>query len=412
MARILLSAYACEPGRGSEPGVGWTWATELARLGHQVTVITRACNQLTIENESQRLREQLGFVYFDLPAAMQRWRRLPGGKSLYYVLWQWLAVRHIRQLFPSLPFDVVHHVTYVSARYPSFMGSLGLPFWFGPVSGGEGVPPRLRAGFSASQRLRERLRDISNRMVRVDPLMRRTFRLAEKIFVTRDTLAMIPCCWQPKSTVQLAVGLPEQGFVSAMSEPKEASGGLRLLYVGRLLEWKGVDIVLRAVDRLRHSVPGLTLMIIGQGRAKARLVRLSRRLRLDDLVTWVEWLPQPALKERYGSADVLLFPSLRDSGGMVVLEAMANGLPVISTDLGGPGIIVNSRCGRVLSTRRRTPEQLAEDMAEALAEVIAVPHLLESLSHGARARAREFHFQKLVASVYSDVSSPEIAWEA
>jgi NAD(P)-dependent dehydrogenase (short-subunit alcohol dehydrogenase family) len=75
MARVLLSAYACEPERGSEPGVGWNWATELARLGHQVTVVTRAANRPAIEQEVQRPDQHLAFLYFDLPHWIQRCRR-------------------------------------------------------------------------------------------------------------------------------------------------------------------------------------------------------------------------------------------------------------------------------------------------------------------------------------------------
>ena len=144
MAQILLSAYACEPDRGSEPAVGWSWAVELARSGHQVWVLTRAGNRAAIE---RRPSSNVNFIYYDLPRWMQMWRTGFAGKRLYYVLWQWFAARHIRKLFPEMPFDVVQHVTYVSVRYPSFMGSLGIPFYFGPVSGGEKVPARLRKGF-------------------------------------------------------------------------------------------------------------------------------------------------------------------------------------------------------------------------------------------------------------------------
>jgi len=284
MARVLLSAYACEPGRGSEPGVGWNWATELARLGHQVTVITRAANQPAIEQEVQRPDQHLTFLYFDLPPWIQRCRSCPGGKPFYYILWQWFAVQWIRRLFPTLPFDVVHHVTYVSARYPSFMGSLGIPFCFGPVSGGEAVPPRLRAGFSGGQRRREWLRDISNSLVALDPLMRRTFRQAGRILVTRDTLALIPQPWRYKSAVTLAIGLPEHHSVPVRRQPTRCAHDLRLLYVGRLLEWKGVDIALHAIAQARQSYPGIRFTIVGDGPAKCRLAALSRKLGLEAIV--------------------------------------------------------------------------------------------------------------------------------
>ena len=399
MARILLSAYACEPGRGSEPAVGWSWATELARLGHQITVVTRSANRAAIEHGACN-SENLCFCYYDLPAWIQRCRRIPGGKTLYYILWQWFAVRRIRRVFPALPFDIVQHVTYVSARFPSFMGSLGIPFCFGPVSGGECVPRSLRARFSFTERWRERLRDLSNLLVPFDPLMRRTFEQAGRIVITRDTLRLVPPRWRHKAQIQLAVGLQRHGAAGNFRTAARHHRELSLLYVGRLLDWKGVDIALRAVSRLKSVRPDIRFTIVGQGPGRERLIKLSNKLGLQKTVRWVSWMPQPALARYYRAADLLLFPSLRDSGGMVVLEAMAEGLPVLCTDLGGPGLIVNATCGRAIRTAGRTPQQLGDAFANAVQEIMVVPHILESLSYGARARAHEFNFSNLVQALY------------
>lgn len=412
MARILLSAYACEPERGSEPGVGWNWATELARLGHHVTVITRAANRLAIESGARPPSENLFFVYYDLPQYFQRWRKYALAKALYYVLWQWFAARHIRKSFPALPFDLVHHITYVSIRYPSFMGSLDIPFWFGPVSGGETVPARLRPGFSAGQCCRECLRDLSNRLVRLDPLMRHTFKQAQHILVTRDTLNLLPKRFRRRSRVRLAVGLSEYQMPRTIAPPRHGTRDLHLLFVGRLLDWKGADLALLAFSRVQQAHPNIRFTIVGQGAARPRLERLSRRLGLRDFVHWVGWQPQRILDGYYRTSDLLVFPSLRDSGGMVVLEAMAHGVPVICTDLGGPGVIVNSSCGRVIQTKGRGREQLIQDMVHALTELITVPNLLESLSYGTRVRAREFKFTDLVQSIYTDLPTGEAGREA
>ena len=407
MARILLSAYACEPGRGSEPGVGWLWATELSRIGHDVTVITRSTNRAAIE--SARPHAALQFLYYDLPDSVQRVRRLPFGSAPYYVAWQWGAARHVQHIFPATPFDLVHHVTYVSARYPSFMGSLGIPFWFGPVSGGEAIPAPLRPGLSAGQRCREWLRDVSNFCVKLDPFMRKTFRHAQKILVTRDTLPLLPSRCRKKSTVQLAVGLHE-------SELSPRTGGLKpdvtppqLLYAGRLLEWKGVDLALIAVARIKERFPAIRFTVLGQGPARARLQELATSLGLQSNVRWLGWQPQERLRQHYLSSDLLLFPSLRDSGGMVVLEALAHGLPVVCTDLGGPGSIVDSTCGRVLQTANQGRRQLGEAVADATLKILQVPDLLASLSFGARVRAQQFRIRDVVRSVYADVPLAESA---
>src|SRR5579863_8818497 len=138
--KLLVSAYACEPGKGSEPGVGWNWVQALVRRGYHVQVITRSNNREAIENDSTWRREELAFHYYDLPGWMRRWKRWPGGIYLYYLLWQIGALRVARRLHAAERFDRVHHVTFASYRQPSFMGRLGIPFIFGPVGGGETTP--------------------------------------------------------------------------------------------------------------------------------------------------------------------------------------------------------------------------------------------------------------------------------
>lgn len=405
MSRILLSAYSCEPGRGSEPAVGWNWATELARQGHDVTVLTRTANRRAIELNGGALPGSVGFLYYDLPGWMLSLRCFPGGRKIYYVLWQWFAARMLRHRFPQPAFDLAQHVTYVSIRYPSFMGSLGLPFYFGPVSGGETVPRTLRLGFSLSERCREALRDLSNSLVPFDPLIRRTLRQATRILVTRDTLALLPLDARWKATQTLAIALPAVG----PEFPRAARPGshLRLLYVGRLLDWKGVDIAMRAVRSARTVHPGMTLTIVGDGRAKRRLQRLCQKLQLRDAVQWAGWVSQSELAAYYRNADLLLFPSLRDSGGMVALEALAHGMPVVAADLGGPGLIVNRNCGRTVASDGCTPEQLGDRFCDVLLELAGNPGLLQTLSHGARQRADDFSFERLVQSVHPFPSAAE-----
>jgi len=377
--------------------VGWSWAVELSRLGHQVWVLTRAANRVAIESGP---RPDFNFIYYDLPRWMQSWRTGFFGKRLYYVLWQWCAARHIQKLFPELPFDTVQHVTYVSVRYPSFMGSLDIPFYFGPVSGGERVPRKLRKACSVGERWRERLRDLSNGLVPFDPFLRGVFRRADKILVTRDTVALVPRRWRQKCDVQLAIGLSREYLDRAAGEMKRSGHCLRLLYVGRLLEWKGIDIALRAVHQLMQRHLDVRFTIVGDGPARPRLAKLAQKLELSEIVEWVGCIPRCGVEDHYRNADVFLFPSLRDSGGLVVLEAMAHGLPVVCTELGGPGVIVNHRCGRVVPALGKSREELAAGCAAAVCEMVTIAGLRDSLAVGAKARALEFDFQNLVRSVY------------
>jgi len=140
--RVLLSAYACEPGKGSEPGIGWNWAREIALRGHETWVLTRANNQATIEAKlsGKNAISNLHFLYYDLPQWLQRWKKLPGGIHIYYLLWQWGAYQFVKSVHRQKRFDLVHHITFVLIHMPGFMGNLGIPFILGPVGGGERSP--------------------------------------------------------------------------------------------------------------------------------------------------------------------------------------------------------------------------------------------------------------------------------
>src|SRR5437764_1125865 len=123
--KILMSAYACEPDRGSEPGVGWRWVLETAALGHEVWVITRASNAANIDrglalerNNARNKLSNLHFSYFDLPLWARWWKRGNFGVHLYYVLWQWGAYRQACALHKAAGFDAVHHITFGVTRHP------------------------------------------------------------------------------------------------------------------------------------------------------------------------------------------------------------------------------------------------------------------------------------------------------
>jgi hypothetical protein len=136
--RVLLSAYACEPGKGSEPEVGWQWATRLAR-DHDVTVITRANNAPAIH---AALENQAGakpqFLFYDLPAWLLRRKGSSLPTALYYLLWQGaVRWRFRRQL---AVYDLIHHLTFNSFRQPGFWWFTGRPVILGPLGGGQICP--------------------------------------------------------------------------------------------------------------------------------------------------------------------------------------------------------------------------------------------------------------------------------
>lgn len=402
--KILMSAYACEPDKGSEPGVGWRWAVETAALNHEVWVITRSNNKaaITYGLSKHGKPQNLHVVYYDLPAWASWWKSGRRGVHLYYLLWQIGAYRYARRIHATHQFDAVHHITFGVTRQPSFMGGLGIPFIVGPLGGGERAPLRLRKYFRISGKLKDTLRDLANMVARYDPWVRLMYRQAAHIFLkTPESLNWLPEKYQHKASCMLEIGVdPRPVNLQEKAVLTSRQKSLHVLYVGRFIYWKGMDLGLRAIAKMRANGIPVRITMIGQGPEQHDWQQLISQLKMGDAITWVPWMKQQDLLTAYQTFDVLLFPSLHDSSGNVVLEAMAGGLPVVCLDLGGPAQIVNASCGHVVPVMGLSADQVIDGIAAALTAVSQHPQTVAELRSGALARAHEFSWQRVVGEIW------------
>jgi glycosyltransferase involved in cell wall biosynthesis len=409
--RILLSAYACNPDKGSESGVGWNWMQSLVKQGHEVCVITTTQNASAIKAVTAKEDIPADFVFYNLPDWCFGWKHWPVGRHIRtliwwfcYLLWQFGAYRSAKKLHRARLFDVVHHITLVSFRGPSFMGGIGIPFIFGPVGGGETTPRRLRNSFNFSGRSLEMLRDLANIIVKFDPFMNYTFSTASLIAcTTNETLERIPKRFHHKCIVQPAIGTnPVDMPVPSLLQDTEMS----FLFIGRLLYWKGVHLVLRALPEVRQRFPRVRLKIVGEGKDMLWLQDVAAECGVASFVEWVPWIPHKDIAQQYQDNVAFVFPSFRDSGGMVVLEALSGRLPVICLNLGGPGVIVDSSCGISIDTAGANENTIQELLAEAMITLIEQPQLRESLAANCQSRAQQFSWDYASRQIYSSMLLP------
>ena len=402
--KLLVSAYACEPGKGSEPAVGWNWVQALVRRGYDVHVLTRTNNREAIESDPAHQNRALTFHYYDLPRWMRAWKHSPGGIYVYYLLWQAGAYRLARRLHAAVRFDRVHHVTFASYRQPSFMGGLGIPFIFGPVGGGETMPAVLRKRLAWRNRLAEAIRNAGNSFIALDPMMRRTFSQAGIIAcTTSETMARIPAAYRAKCVVQPAIGIDETEIHARGSDPPVAP---HFLFVGRLLYWKGLHLAFRALARVRSPLPQARLKIIGTGEDRAWLEAQAREAGVTDLLDWIPSTPHAEIAREYQQSLALVFPSVHDSGGMVVLEALAAGLPVICLNLGGPGIISTTDCAMVIPARHADEASVVEGLADAMIRIASDSAFRARLADNAVSRAQQLTWDRAADHMYAGIDQP------
>jgi glycosyltransferase involved in cell wall biosynthesis len=399
---VLLSAYACEPGRGSEPGMGWHWALEIARLGHEVHILTRKNNLPSIKAELVRHPDlRIYPIGYDLPRWMTWWKKGGRGASLYYSLWQRGAFHAARRLSLKTRFDLVHHITFAVFRQPSRMGRLGLPLVLGPLGGGEATPPRLLQSYPFRGRLVDSVRSLVNQMARIDLSVRQAFAQAALIFIkTQETLVFVPPEYRTKCVKRQDVGTEE---AQISPKPSENPASPRFLYVGRFLYWKGIHLALEALMLVHREFPDATLTIVGWGRDRKWLERVADRMGVSHAIDWRAWLPRDKVLLLYREHTAFLFPSLHDSGGTVVMEALSQGLPVICLDCGGPGAMLRPSCGFSIDVNDRSRVEVVNGLAAAMLKLIAQPDLRADMSAQALKAAHENTWGNVVSRAYKHI---------
>lgn len=394
--KILLSAFAFAPNVGSEPGVGWRWAIELARL-HEVTVVTDVTRRVLVEADDVQLPPNLRVVYFR-PSLLGAVPLNSKTAQLLYTAWQFALLGFVRRLHREQCFDLAIHCTYGVFRHPSFLGSLGIPFVFGPLGGGEDAPLALKQSIYGREKIKELLRSLINKTALFDPFLWIAFTKATLILTkTEETRQALPWPFRHRAIVYPEIGID----AAAGIEPRGRQFGepLRILFAGRLLGWKGAHLAIRAVAKTVASGAPVEFTLLGKGPYEAELRRVAASLGLHDDIRWVNQMPQHELFALYQNMHCLLFPSLHDSSGNVVLEAQANGLPVICLDLGGPATLVTSETAIVVSTHGRDETAVVESLANALGKLAGDENGRRAMAAAAIAHAKSMSWESRVSGM-------------
>jgi glycosyltransferase involved in cell wall biosynthesis len=389
--KVLISAYACEPEKGSEPGVGWNIARAIADH-HDVWVLTRANNRPAIEAElMSNPAAHMRFVYYDLPRWAGWWKRGQRGVQLYYYLWQLGVYARGKKLVRTNGIDLVHHVTFVNYWKPSLLSLLPVPFLWGPVGGGDSAPKAFWQSFGLRGVIYELSREVARWLSEHDPLVRLTAkRSVLALATTEDSAERMRRLGSENVRVYTQVGLDDEEIDRLRRYDRRgmpAKRSMRFVSIGRLLHWKGFHLGLRAFARAGLS--DAEYWIVGEGPEREHLRSLAKGLGIMHQVHFWGALPREEALRIVSGCHVLVHPSLHDSGGLVCLESMAMGLPVICLEIGGPAMQVTQETGyRVPATG---PGQAVEDLAAAMRALAEDHDLFVSMRRASRIRAVEYY---------------------
>jgi glycosyltransferase involved in cell wall biosynthesis len=322
MPRLLFTAYACDPMRGSESGAGWGLLVAASRNARHITLITR-CNEAPhLEAETQKLNCPIDIIRITTP--------FEEGSNVYlkYVTWLIKTSLIVRKL--SANHDIFHHATFASDWLPApmILGlSVGTKVVWGPVGGNTYPPLSITRQLPIKSQLKESVRRLVTIPVRSLTRALLKDRVDAFISLNNDSIKSAP---KGSSVVVHPNCVIDYGSRSRGTRQVTNNHHKTLLFVGRILEWKGVFLALEAFKTLPES---WKFVVVGDGpdmnRLRSETASITNRTHLVGHVDHAE------VKEYMDSADVLIFPSLHDSLGWVAAEAAASALPVVCLDLGG-----------------------------------------------------------------------------
>jgi len=389
---IVATAYAINPYKGSEDGMGWNFMLQIARFNH-VIAITRENNRIHIEkfiaDNPNVLYANIQFLYYDLPYWMRFWKKGGRGAMLYYLLWQRGIVSFIKK--QALTFHIVHNVNFHNDWTPSFLWKLKKPFVWGPVGHHPAIPSQYLKPYGILHRVKDRLTWCAKKFFwNVSPALRKSKQQASHIFCM-NTGAAKALKINSKFSVMPSVATQDFGWRSG----KIKAETFKVISAGRFVPLKGFDLTIRAFATFLQNVDANSrnkceLCLIGSGPEESFLKALVHELGIQQNVQFIAWMERNELMELFKEASVFLFPS-HEGAGMVVAEALSFGLPVICLDNEGPGEFITANCGFAIA--QNSYEITVNKLAMALNELFQAPEKQQEMSVEARALFEaQFHW--------------------
>lgn len=397
--RVLLIAEQCNPDWVSVPLEGWSHTNAL-RQHVDAHLLTHPRNRKAIL--ARGLVEGEDFTVIDNEHIARPLHKLAtllrGGKGKGWTTvtalgwpayWEFerLVWKQFGDRLKAGEFDLVHRVTPLTPTMPSKLATrckkIGVPFVLGPLNGGVPWPK----GYDDRRRAEKEYLSYVRNAYRLLPGYRSTVRDASAFIVgSQDTLKLM----DPKC-LDRCVYIPENGIEPSrftLQRTRKAGKPLRCVFVGRLVPYKGADLMLRAAaEFLKRG--DMTIQVLGDGPQKPELEQLIEEHGVQDAVEFSGWIEHGKIQDILAESDFLALPSIREFGGGVVLEAMALGLPAVVVGYGGPNELVTDTTGIRIPIGK--PEAIVETLREALARFVEDPEMIDRFGKASKSRV-DAHF--------------------
>lgn len=385
--KILYIAFACNPYIGSEAQCGWAWPVTMRKYA-DVSVVTRRGNKSDIEKYMREHQiTDIQVYYHDIPDVINPYYKTGNLYIPYYFLWQKTSFKFIRELHKKNRYEYIHHVTLGDFRLISPAWKLNTRFIFGPVGGAQLTPESLRSYTLADQkteRKREWINRITISMYQYKKAINHAWLVLAANGETQKYLQKIM-----KRPYQCRL-LTENGVTQEQIHeyPMRTNGdAVVLLWAGRMINRKGLGLLLDVLNLVKTQ-NNYRLKLVGDGPEKEKLINQSKRLGIDKKIDFVGAVSYNEMQKLYLTSDIFIFPSLRETTGTVLFEAMASGLPIVTFDQNGAALLVTDTCGYKVNIHQ-SADGIKKEFADKISRLIDSPQKRKEMGKNAYLRVME-----------------------
>lgn len=378
---VLIVAYACEPNRSSEPGVGWNFSVEVS-LFSNLTVLTRLNNKNDIEKAHPN---NINFIYYDLPSVfLNLKKRIPLGTQLYFFIWQWGAYFKLRKYIKNNTVDLLHHLNFSMRWNPPPFFLIKKPVLWGPIGGADIIPFAFLKNMGFKAIFNEGLYFFINLLSKFSTL---SFSKNLKAVVLRTNSSLKLFKKEKFKSISVISETASEEIDVISFNNKKLDKDLYAVCIGRLNYWKGFFMAVKGFHLFLENGGTGKLEIYGEGSEQKKIKAYIDKHNLNDSIKIKGFVSNTKIKEVLLNANVLLHPSFREGGSWSIMEAMSYGLPIICLDTSGPKDMVTEDCGILISLKSRN--QIEKDIGISLSKLQSDTHYYHRLSNNAYRRIKE-----------------------
>ncbi len=404
---MLLGCYACDPGYGSEPGMGWNFVSNIARHHDVHAIVEEGEFKETLTKFAAEHPEKVQNITFHFVRRThhETLRKFwPPSYYWFYRSWHRRAYKLARELDKKENFDIVHQVTISGFREPGFLWKLSKPFIWGPLGGFTDTPWCLLGSLGLGGALHFAVRNILNGIQKRFGLSCRAAARHSASILTSTTKAVeeIKRFWGREAVLMNEVGL-ETGHTTYQPQAHKPGTPLRICWAGEHIPRKALDLLLHA---LPHCKEKMELHVLSKGPRMEAWKQLAHKLGLDNIVTFHGFVPREEAFRIMSSSHVFCITSVREDTSTVVFEAFRYGLPIIAMDHCGFSSVIDATCGIKIPINSRN--QVISDYARHLDTLATDENYRAQLSAGALKRCQHFTWDakmEVLNKIYSQAQA-------